>query len=149
MMAKLVFGMLLGLAVAMALLAAGANAVSCTTNGGSPTQGDANACVQFVRNLGSSQCCQQNGDGACTTMCQDGSAAVQVCGGSNQCTQCSTAGDALNDILAQCVRNVGGTARVSGSEDAAGLEFVITSSNGLRGKKKNTTAQVIEMVRDE
>lgn len=137
---------LLLLVVAIALVAGGAHALSCNTNGNSPTQGAANNCVQFVRNLGDSQCCQQKCQGDfCTQMQATGGARVLICGPCNQCTSCTNAGNALNNVLAQCTRNVGGTARCSGNENAAGFAFVIDVSNGLGA---NATDEVIQMVRD-
>jgi len=134
------------LVVAIALAAGDAHAVSCNTNGNSPTQGDANTCVQQIRNLGDSQCCQFNcGGDFCTQMQASGGARVLICGPCNKCTTCSTAGNALNGVLAQCVRNVGGTARCSGNENAAGFAFVIDVRNGLGA---NATDEVIQMVRD-
>lgn len=107
-------------------MTAGASALSCNTNGASPSQGDANEAVQFIRNLGNTQCCQFNcGGDFCTVMRQNSGARVLICGDCNKCTTCSAAGGALNNVLAQCTRNVGGTARCSGNDNAAGFAFVI------------------------
>jgi hypothetical protein len=136
------------LALAIALMAAGgANALSCNTNGNSPTQSAANTCVQFIRNLGDTQCCQQNcGGDFCTTMCQTDGARVMICGDCNKCTSCSTAGGSLNNVLAQCTRNVGGTARCSGNDNAAGFAFVIDIVHNGDGVA-DTNNEVIEMLK--
>lgn len=126
-MAKRMHMMVWVVAVVVAM-AGGASAVSCNTNGASPTQADDNNVVQSIRQLGSTQCCQLNcGGDSCTVMMQSGGAQALICGECNTCTTCAIAGDALNEILAQCVINVGGTARCSGTNNAAGFEFVLDS----------------------
>jgi len=139
---------ILVLLVAIALVAGGAHALSCQTNGNSPTQGDGNSCVQYIRQLGDSQCCQFNcGGDFCTQMQAIGGARVLICGPCNRCTTCTRAGNALNNVLSQCVRNVAGTARCAGNDNADGFAFVLDRRNNAVGANA-TEGEVIEMVHD-
>lgn len=109
------------LLVALLGSARGAVAVTCSTNGNSPTQADANNCVQYLRGLGSTRCCQNVRPSGCTTMCTSGTAAVDICGTGGDCVNtCVSLGNILNDVLASCVVVINGVARVAGSTPVQG-----------------------------
>jgi len=115
---------------------------ACTTGENSPSQGDANTVVQYIRNLGNRECEQRNCNGdKCSTLWESGSARARLCGNCNKSLKCVTAGDALNEVLAQCVRNVNGKALVSGENDVEGFTVVLDD--------KYSISSNIRMVSDE
>ncbi|CAM6105728.1 unnamed protein product [Calypogeia fissa] len=130
---------MLGLAVAIACMGpARVNAsLTCTTDTTSPTQAQANQMVEYIRQLGviGQQCCTAgfpictDGEWTCTDMYprQSNTDLTRglMCGYCDSCTSCSVAGDALNDVLANCVVSINNVAYASGFEDSQGYTFVL------------------------
>ncbi|CAM6105749.1 unnamed protein product [Calypogeia fissa] len=137
---------MLGLAVAIACMGparVNASWTCTTTDTTSPTLAQASQMVEYIQQLGvnGQQCCTAgvpkcvNQEWICADMYPQQSntdlTRGQICALCDSCTSCSVAGDALNDVLANCVVSINNVAYASGFEDSPDLSQGFTFVLGV------------------